>query len=49
MYLLPSLLGIDTIYGVTGIFTAAALVFFAYIGLFVFSMTRQQWLLLAPP
>jgi APA family basic amino acid/polyamine antiporter len=32
-FVLPSLLGIDTIYGVTGIFTAAALVFIVFTGL----------------
>ena len=42
MYLLPSLLGIDTIYGVTGIFTAAALVFFAYIGFDIVATTSEE-------
>ncbi len=41
-YLLPSLLGIDTIYGVTGIFTGAALVFFAYIGFDVVATTSEE-------
>src|SRR5919107_94695 len=42
VYLLPSLLGIDTIYGVTGIFTAAALVFFAYIGFDIVGTTSEE-------
>ena len=42
VYLLPSLLGIDTIYGVTGIFTAAALVFFAYIGFDIVATTSEE-------
>ena len=42
MYLLPSILGIDTIYGVTGIFTAAALVFFAYIGFDIVATTAEE-------
>ena len=41
-YLLPSILGIDTIYGVTGIFTGAALVFFAYIGFDVVATTSEE-------
>jgi APA family basic amino acid/polyamine antiporter len=41
-YLLPSLLGIDTIYGVTGIFTGAALVFFAYIGFDIVATTSEE-------
>jgi basic amino acid/polyamine antiporter, APA family len=41
-YLLPSLLGIDTIYGVTGIFTGAALVFFAYIGFDIVATTAEE-------
>ncbi len=41
-YLLPSLLGIDTIFGVTGIFTGAALVFFAYIGFDVVATTSEE-------
>src|ERR671916_364035 len=41
-YVLPSLLGIDTIYGVTGIFTAAALVFFAYIGFDIVATTSEE-------
>jgi basic amino acid/polyamine antiporter, APA family len=42
VYLLPSILGIDTIYGVTGIFTAAALVFFAYIGFDIVATTSEE-------
>src|ERR671913_156649 len=42
VYVLPSLLGIDTIYGVTGIFTAAALVFFAYIGFDIVATTSEE-------
>jgi APA family basic amino acid/polyamine antiporter len=42
VYLLPSLLGIDTIYGITGIFTAAALVFFAYIGFDIVATTSEE-------
>ena len=41
-YLLPSLLGINTIYGVTGIFTGAALVFFAYIGFDIVATTSEE-------
>jgi APA family basic amino acid/polyamine antiporter len=41
-YLLPSILGIDTIYGVTGIFTGAALVFFAYIGFDIVATTSEE-------
>jgi basic amino acid/polyamine antiporter, APA family len=41
-FLLPSILGIDTIYGVTGIFTAAALVFFAYIGFDIVATTSEE-------
>jgi len=41
-YVLPSLLGIDTIYGITGIFTAAALVFFAYIGFDIVATTSEE-------
>jgi basic amino acid/polyamine antiporter, APA family len=42
VFVLPSLLGIDTIYGVTGIFTAAALVFFAYIGFDIVATTSEE-------
>ncbi|MDQ3864214.1 MAG: amino acid permease [Actinomycetota bacterium] len=42
MFLLPSILGIDTIYGITGIFTAAALVFFAYIGFDIVATTAEE-------
>jgi APA family basic amino acid/polyamine antiporter len=42
VYVLPSLLGIDTIYGITGIFTAAALVFFAYIGFDIVATTAEE-------
>src|ERR687898_1557883 len=42
VYVLPSLLGIDTKYGVTGIFTAAALVFFAYIGFDIVATTSEE-------
>src|ERR687898_377705 len=42
VYVLPSLLGIDTIYGITGIFTAAALVFFAYIGFDIVATTSEE-------
>src|SRR5215216_405423 len=42
VFLLPSLLGIDTIYGVTGVFTAAALVFFAYIGFDIVATTSEE-------
>src|SRR5919202_5181665 len=41
-FVLPSLLGIDTIYGITGIFTAAALVFFAYIGFDIVATTAEE-------
>ena len=41
-YLLPSILGIDTIYGVTGIFTGAALVFFAFIGFDIVATTAEE-------
>ena len=41
-FLLPRLLGIDTIYGVTGIFTGAALVFFAYIGFDIVATTAEE-------
>jgi len=41
-YLLPSLLGIDTIYGVTGIFTGAALVFFAFIGFDIVATMSEE-------
>ncbi len=41
-YLLPSIFGIDTIYGVTGIFTGAALVFFAYIGFDIVATTSEE-------
>jgi APA family basic amino acid/polyamine antiporter len=41
-FLLPSLLGIDTIYGLTGIFTGAALVFFAYIGFDIVATTAEE-------
>ena len=41
-FVLPSLLGIDTIYGITGIFTAAALVFFAYIGFDIVATTSEE-------
>ena len=42
VFVLPSLLGIDTIYGITGIFTAAALVFFAYIGFDIVATTSEE-------
>src|SRR5919199_6145259 len=42
VYLLPSIFGIDTIYGITGIFTAAALVFFAYIGFDIVATTSEE-------
>jgi basic amino acid/polyamine antiporter, APA family len=42
VFLLPSLLGIDTIYGVTGIFTAAALVFFAFIGFDIVATMSEE-------
>ena len=41
-FLLPSILGIDTIYGVTGIFTAAALVFFAFIGFDIVATMSEE-------
>src|SRR5918993_264321 len=41
-YLLPTLLGIDTIYGVTGIFTGAALVFFAFIGFDIVATMSEE-------
>jgi APA family basic amino acid/polyamine antiporter len=41
-YLLPSLLGIDTIYGITGIFTGAALVFFAFIGFDIVATMSEE-------
>ncbi|MDQ4126406.1 MAG: amino acid permease, partial [Actinomycetota bacterium] len=41
-FVLPSLLGIDTIYGITGVFTAAALVFFAYIGFDIVATTSEE-------
>src|ERR671921_428071 len=41
-FVLPSLLGIDTTYGITGIFTAAALVFFAYIGFDIVATTAEE-------
>ncbi len=41
-YVLPSLVGIDTTYGITGIFTAAALVFFAYIGFDIVATTSEE-------
>src|ERR671910_754942 len=40
-FVLPSLLGIDTTFGITGIFTAAALVFFAYIGFDIVATTLE--------
>jgi basic amino acid/polyamine antiporter, APA family len=42
VFILPSLVGIDTTYGVTGIFTAAALVFFAYIGFDIVATTSEE-------
>ena len=39
---MPSILGIDTIFGVTGIFTGAALVFFAYIGFDIVATTSEE-------
>jgi basic amino acid/polyamine antiporter, APA family len=42
VFLLPSIVGIDTIYGITGIFTAAALVFFAYIGFDIVATTSEE-------
>jgi basic amino acid/polyamine antiporter, APA family len=41
-FLLPTLLGIDTIYGVTGIFTGAALVFFAFIGFDIVATMSEE-------
>jgi APA family basic amino acid/polyamine antiporter len=41
-FLLPSILGIDTIYGFTGIFTGAALVFFAFIGFDIVATTAEE-------
>jgi len=41
-FVLPSILGIDTIYGITGVFTAAALVFFAYIGFDIVATTSEE-------
>ena len=41
-FLLPSILGIDTIYGITGIFTGAAIVFFAYIGFDIVATTAEE-------
>jgi basic amino acid/polyamine antiporter, APA family len=41
-FVLPSLLGIDTTFGITGIFTAAALVFFAYIGFDIVATTAEE-------
>jgi APA family basic amino acid/polyamine antiporter len=41
-FLLPSILGIDTIYGLTGVFTAAALVFFAFIGFDIVATTAEE-------
>jgi APA family basic amino acid/polyamine antiporter len=41
-FLLPSILGIDTIYGFTGVFTAAALVFFAFIGFDIVATTAEE-------
>src|SRR5215212_11042186 len=40
-FVLPSLLGIDTTYGIIGIFTAA-LVFFAYIGFDIVATTAEE-------
>jgi APA family basic amino acid/polyamine antiporter len=42
VYLLPSIVGIDTTYGVTGIFTGAALVFFAFIGFDIVATTAEE-------
>jgi APA family basic amino acid/polyamine antiporter len=42
VFLLPSILGIDTIYGLTGIFTGAALVFFAFIGFDIVATTAEE-------
>jgi basic amino acid/polyamine antiporter, APA family len=41
-FVLPSILGIDTAFGITGIFTAAALVFFAYIGFDIVATTAEE-------
>jgi basic amino acid/polyamine antiporter, APA family len=41
-FVLPSILGIDTTFGITGIFTAAALVFFAYIGFDIVATTAEE-------
>ena len=41
-FVLPSLVGIDTTFGITGIFTAAALVFFAYIGFDIVATTAEE-------
>ncbi len=41
-YLLPSLFGIDTRFGLVGIFTGAALVFFAYIGFDIVATTSEE-------
>jgi basic amino acid/polyamine antiporter, APA family len=41
-YLLPSILGIDTRFGIVGIFTGAALVFFAYIGFDIVATTSEE-------
>jgi basic amino acid/polyamine antiporter, APA family len=41
-FLLPSILGINTIYGITGVFTAAALVFFAFIGFDIVATTSEE-------
>ena len=41
-FLLPSILGIDTVYGITGIFTGAALVFFAFIGFDIVATTAEE-------
>jgi APA family basic amino acid/polyamine antiporter len=41
-YLLPTILGIDTIYGLTGVFTGAALVFFAFIGFDIVATMSEE-------
>ncbi len=41
-YLLPTIFGIDTAFGVTGIFTGAGLVFFAYIGFDIVATTAEE-------
>src|ERR671917_1390677 len=41
-YLLPTILGIDTIYGITGVFTGAALVFFAFIGFDIVATMSEE-------